>query len=104
LRKHWEFPWLEGAQSAILETVAVLQNVRWRTDGRRAPNHDQSMVEDSKASQYRALAEECERLAAEVSAEKQRDELLRKAKGYRMLAENDEWLNGNTPSERKKLS
>jgi hypothetical protein len=40
----------------------------------------------SPANQYRALAEECERLAADVKTEKERDELLRKAKGYRVLA------------------
>jgi hypothetical protein len=44
------------------------------------------MVEDPKANQYRALAEECERLAAEVKTEKERDELLRKAQRYRVLA------------------
>jgi hypothetical protein len=47
------------------------------------------MVEESKANKYRALAEECERLAAEVKTEKERDELLRKAKGYRVLADGE---------------
>jgi hypothetical protein len=59
------------------------------------------MVEESKASQYRALAEECERLAAEVKTEKERNELLRKAKGYRLLAENEERLGGGDADPKK---
>jgi hypothetical protein len=50
------------------------------------------MGEGSRAAQYRALADECERLANEVQTKEQREELLRKAKGYRALAENEEWL------------
>jgi hypothetical protein len=47
------------------------------------------MDEKSKAAMYLALAQECERLAAEVKTDKERDELLRKAKGYRQLAEQE---------------
>jgi hypothetical protein len=60
------------------------------------------MGEGSKANQYRALAEECESLAAEVKTAKERDELLRKAKGYRMLAENEEWLGGDADPKKPK--
>ena len=60
------------------------------------------MVGESKANQYRALAEECERLAAEVNTEKERDELLRKAKRYRVLAENEDWRGGDADPKKPK--
>ena len=52
------------------------------------------MEEGSRADQYRALAAECERLAAEVKTRKERDELLRKARSYRALAGNEAWSGG----------
>lgn len=85
-----------------LPTKGWIGTVRWRTDGRCAPTHDRSMVGESKANQYRALAEECERLAAAVKTEKERDELLRKAKGYRRLAENEERLGGDADPKKPK--
>jgi hypothetical protein len=48
----------------------------------------------SKAEQYRALAKECERRASEATSEKERDEMLRRADGYRALAETEDWLQG----------
>jgi hypothetical protein len=60
------------------------------------------MAGESKANQYRALAEECERLAAEVKTENERDDLLRKASGYRLLAENEERLGGDANPKRPK--
>jgi hypothetical protein len=60
------------------------------------------MAEGSKATLYRALAEECERLAGEVKTEKERDELLRKAKGYRVLAENEERPSGDADPKKPK--
>jgi hypothetical protein len=57
------------------------------------------MDEGSKADQYRALAEECERLAAETRTRKDRDELLRKAAAYRALADNERWLNGQSEAD-----
>ncbi|HEY7457525.1 MAG TPA: hypothetical protein VH765_02110 [Xanthobacteraceae bacterium] len=61
------------------------------------------MGEGSRAAQYRALADECERLAAEVKLKKQREELLRKAKGYRALADNEDWLDGKKGEDGEKL-
>lgn len=52
------------------------------------------MDRGSRADQYRALAAECERLAAEVKTSNERNELLRKAAAYRALANNEEWLDG----------
>jgi hypothetical protein len=49
--------------------------------------------EGSRADQYRALAAECERLAAEVKSVPEREALLLKARGYRALADNEDWLN-----------
>jgi hypothetical protein len=60
------------------------------------------MAEGSKAKQYRALAEECERLAAEVNTERERDELLRKAKRYRVLAEDEERGSGDAGAKAPK--
>jgi hypothetical protein len=48
------------------------------------------MGEGSKAAQYRALAEECRRLAAEVKSVKEREELLRKAENYNTLADKED--------------
>jgi hypothetical protein len=48
------------------------------------------MAEGSKAAQYRALAEECRRLAAEVKTAKEREDLLRKAENFTTLANKED--------------
>jgi hypothetical protein len=48
----------------------------------------------SKAEQYRILAKEWERRAVGAASDRERKEMLRRADGYRALAETEDWLQG----------
>jgi hypothetical protein len=59
----------------------------------------------SLAEQYRLNALECAREAARESSSDKKNDLLRAAESWIMLAENEEWLDGAiAPSGRESLA
>jgi hypothetical protein len=63
--------------------------------------HMTQLFHVSLAEQYRLNALECAREAARESSRDKKNELLRAAESWIMLAENEEWLDGTIdPSNR----